>query len=758
MSLLSQKKSIYLVASVLPLLCAPMLWCSPACAQEQAPLWSPVADFSYKGGNKRHYGTVSLMLPFAQSEDSLLFADIRTVVSDQDSFEGNAGLGIRKIAGHDAIFGAYGFFDTRLSAYDNVFQQATFGAEMIGEHFEVRGNVYRPVGEDKKLAYDNGASAFISGNNFMIQDGRIYERALKGFDVEIGHSFPVLENARGYIGYYNFHNDGVTDVSGYRARVETDIGDWVEIGAEKQFSDTTQDDAVFGEIRIRIPFDGWTKGGERRKAMSPLQKRMMVPIVRDIDVVTKTLPAAEPVKLMMASGNEPAKVYFVDNTAATGGDGTKENPFNTLAQAEAAAGPHDTIYVAAGDGTTAHYDQGITMDDAGQRLVGSGAALTFDRSQFQIPTGIGSPVDFDDIVFIPAQDVAPIITNAADDGITVTADDVVVTGVTVDGAADDNIYVHNADNLTIKNVTTSNAADDGLFMFYNDGGAYTISIENSQVNDNGDNGLGVSTQGNSMLSSTISGNIIKNNTVNGVTLSGYDNSTQKGTIDNNIIEYNGNSSVMLRSYTDASLEGTVYNNTMGNNGNFGIVLYADNDSSMKRTVYNNTITKNGRDGVYVDARRDAVVESVFRNNTITDNSFAGLSIRQSHNAQVKQEVYDNTVTDNGTHGLYFTTLSSKVTENTVSGNIITGNDGNGVRVYYRAGAGLTVDLGGGALGSAGQNAIYGNGAEEVFVDLDGGELKAENNWWGDATGLQPAEVDFDDGTIDADPYLTSAPD
>lgn len=65
---------------------------------------------------------------------------------------------------------------------------------------------------------------------------------------------------------------------------------------------------------------------------------------------------------------------------------------------------------------------------------------------------------------------------------------------------------------------------------------------------------------------------------------------------------------------------------------------------------------------------------------------------------------------------------------------------------------------GGAFGSVGGSSIFGNTGTDLRVDLDGGELKAENNWWGDAAGLQPARVTLGSGsTVDSTPFLTTAP-
>lgn len=477
------------------LLCASLLALSaPALGQDgREPLWEPVIDFTLKSGDERTLGTVSLMAPLAQDEKTLVFADIRTVVSDQDTFEGNVGIGIRNIAG-PVITGAYGFWDTRMSEHDNVFQQITAGAEVIGEKWEARANLYTAVGEEEKLAYTDPTTVSLSGTRLFLQDGRVFETALQGFDVEFGRALPILENARAYLGYYRFHGDNVADVNGYRARIEADIGDWVEIGAERQFSDTERGNAVFGEIRVRYPFGGWTKGSERRKGMSPLQRRMMSPVVRDIDIVTTAKPKADPVPAETVNG-EDANIYFVDNTAAAGGDGSREHPFNTLAGAQGAAGAYDTIYVLEGDGTTTSQDAGITLDDEGQRLLGSGVPLTLDASRIRIPEGVARPADLDNFVLVPAA-ANPVITNTGGDGITVSADNVEVAGLTVDGAAQDGIAItadgaaQSAVNVSVSDVTvTGNRM--GLYIHGADGGAVSAKVERTVAIANTQHGIAV---------------------------------------------------------------------------------------------------------------------------------------------------------------------------------------------------------------------------------------------------------------------------
>jgi hypothetical protein len=73
------------------------------------------------------------------------------------------------------------------------------------------------------------------------------------------------------------------------------------------------------------------------------------------------------------------RVWYVNNSAAAPGDGRDASPFTTLAAAGGASGPGETIFLLAGSGTTAGYDQGITLK-AGQALTGQGVASDITAS------------------------------------------------------------------------------------------------------------------------------------------------------------------------------------------------------------------------------------------------------------------------------------------------------------------------------------------------------------------------------------------
>lgn len=81
----------------------------------------------------------------------------------------------------------------------------------------------------------------------------------------------------------------------------------------------------------------------------------------------------------------PARVWYVDNTAPEGGDGSLVAPFTSLRRAERAADVGDTLYVFRGDGTSRGLDEGVRLRPY-QRLVGSGVALEVP-GQEALPAG-----------------------------------------------------------------------------------------------------------------------------------------------------------------------------------------------------------------------------------------------------------------------------------------------------------------------------------------------------------------------------------
>lgn len=497
----------------------------PAHAQD-APLWGPVLDTSLKAGNKRSLGSLNAMVPITQSRDRMLYGDLRTVLSTEGTWEGNAGAGYRQITsagGHDVIGGVYGFYDHRITESGNTFYQATIGAEAIGNNWDARVNFYQPFGSRRQLTGNGAVTASLVGTQIFLQDGRTYESSMRGFDLDLGHAVPFTDNRlRAYGGYYKFNGDhGQDDIKGYRTRLVADVTDWFRLGAEYQFeADGGRGDQGFVEARIRIPLQG---DRSSRPVLTGLQKRMMEPVVRDIDIVTAQPARAAPVPVSVAGGSgETADIYFVDNTASAGGDGSQARPFNTLAAAQAAAGKYDTIYIARGDGTTTGQNAGVTLGQEGQRLIGSGVALTVDLSKVALPAGIDTAGLNLSAPLRPAGTQA-VITNTAGAGVTVGADKIEVAGISVDGATLDGIRAFNVTNTNIHDVSVWRNGNRGIYIQANNRAIGDVALANINGGENTAQGIYVLATGAASIGNVTASNInFQRNILTGMSVVAYD--------------------------------------------------------------------------------------------------------------------------------------------------------------------------------------------------------------------------------------------
>ena len=260
--------------------------------------WEPYIDLEGKIGNERDLGEIDFFMPLLQDDDTLFFSDIRIRKDNNSSSEGNFGVGMRRMLDNGWNVGAYGYFDRRKTSNDNYFNQVTLGAELLGEDWDARVNAYQPIG-DKNKTVDALNSATLSGSSFTVTQGS--EVAMKGFDAEVGYRLPVFDadsgtNLRAYAGGYHFSADtsGVEDVQGPRLRLDLTFdelpfaweGSRFSIGAEWQ-NDDPRGSQGFVSARLRIPFSAFTGKSSASKTLNRQERRMMDPIVRDVDVVTQ---------------------------------------------------------------------------------------------------------------------------------------------------------------------------------------------------------------------------------------------------------------------------------------------------------------------------------------------------------------------------------------------------------------------------------------------------------------------------------------
>ena len=211
-------------------------------ADGESGLFQPFADIAGRAGDGPEGGEASLFVPLFQTNQQLLFADIRGKLFDNSSSEGNWGVGYRSLIDDDWILGGWGFFDLRETTSGNNFLQGVLGLEALTYEWDFRVNGY--LAEGGAQATNSGANAVLAGNQILVVGG--FERAYSGLDYEFGRLLWAHQSASGctegcgascgvsdwtsaldlelraFAGGYYFGNDaaGFQDLAGARTRVE----------------------------------------------------------------------------------------------------------------------------------------------------------------------------------------------------------------------------------------------------------------------------------------------------------------------------------------------------------------------------------------------------------------------------------------------------------------------------------------------------------------------------------------------------------
>ena len=484
------------------------------------------AEVNGRIGTDRSIGMTEFWIPLAQDDDSVFYGDLRLVGDNQDNREGNLGLGYRKvITDLNGVVGAHAWFDRRKTERGSKFNQITVGAEYLGETFDVLVNGYIPLSDEREIEVlnTNPQAPALVGNQIVVDtNGRVLEEPQGGLDLELGYNVPFFkeytDSLRVYAGGFYFDGDNTESVAGWRARVAADITPDIQIGARFQ-RDDERGSQGFLEATVRFPF-----GQKKSFREEGLRARLDDSPERDIDIVTNDVVTDTGSRKAVINNDTGTlqKVIHVDNMSG-GGDGTAENPFNTLTAAQAAAAENDIIYVNTGDGGVTGQDQGVTLSAKGLQLIGAGSDFIYDNGKFSVQGG-GTPSS----TLLRAAGTAPLITNlnANGDGITINADDVSVVGVTVNNAQRDGIVIaadgagNSAQNVTIDNVTATNNRM-GVYIHGSNDGAVSAKVQNTVATTNRQHGLAVYDDTNATFEADLGGGdmgSVGNNVLAGNTL------------------------------------------------------------------------------------------------------------------------------------------------------------------------------------------------------------------------------------------------
>lgn len=488
------------------------------------------------------------------------FLDLRAHIMNDGKWATNTGVGFRHAPMETFAWGVNAFFDYR-EVKHLPSKQAGVGIELLSHIVDFRLNGYFPFG-DKTYVNRARFDRFEGFHVFAKQKSKV---ALTSLYSEIGGYIPGPFKAvdlYAAIGPYYLFTRSYTRFQGLPEKTPAAWGGKLRLAARAwegiDFGMDLTYDHIFkwnvqGHVTFSYPFgpanarregSRWKRQYKTDKCqrVADFRRMMTQPVERN-----EIIPTLEKHLVFALRNPEDTALLleciFVNNLAAPGGNGTFENPFQFLFEAEAASAPFDCIYVY-GDGPN------YLVDGPNGFLLKEG----------QVITGSTLPFNIGGIVFPPQTANAPVVAqDESGPPIFTLADNTTIQGFELVRSTDNGIVsAPGSNNFTIQYNTISDMTDNGISIANLTGGTQIIQFNTLTNNRNGiayDNVSGAST--------FLRNNTFDENGSNGIVVIDYGNG-ELTIADNQIVNDNGISGITVRKVTGGFLTGTTTINVNNN--------------------------------------------------------------------------------------------------------------------------------------------------------------------------------------------------
>ncbi len=359
------------------------------------------------------YMTVGAFVPYAQDDlGGFWSADLRGHLSVNGGFFSNVGavrkqflggalLGVGVYWDYDGDSNQYTLSSLGVSSYPNStaafgnlgqsYNQVGISTELLTDWGNIRSNGYIPVGRTATTA---GNPNFPFYQNFvMCRHG--FDAALAGADLELGAYVPGLADWAGMVSVGGYTLGNATNNWSLGPSASLDVVPWFG-GVYTRLDMTFLENWDFSLQANNDSYFDWTGfarltyrlGGSRRRNVPD---QMEQPMMRNEHIVRAhqtPLVAVNPSNIGPDGQPAPWRVFHVNNQAGSDGNGMAGSPFETIAEANAAAtNPWDIVFVDAGttvaDNRVAYTDTFSPLA-ANQYFIGNGAPFDI----FTQPCGI----------------------------------------------------------------------------------------------------------------------------------------------------------------------------------------------------------------------------------------------------------------------------------------------------------------------------------------------------------------------------------
>jgi hypothetical protein len=573
-------------------------------------LGTPLRFGYHSEGYGTDLGVVSLgSMKVFNLDGATWFLDGQGTMSDAFGGGFNVGAGYRELVNMshgfdpDRILGASFWTDGQSTRSDNFFTQLGFGLESLGESVDFRMNGYFPLSRTK-----NSDPTLIDRDTIRFHDNGLFA-GINQFTTDTAYSVIDAEGAKrianldawATAGVYYLGGGGADD-AGFRIGVRGYAVPDLLVGVQ-----VTDDDIYNTNVMATLTwFVGRTHKGNA--PIGTIVDRFREPVMRnDFIATTSKISQTAGVQLRDADTNDFFNFIHVDSNAAAGGDGTFENPYNNLAQAEATQADGSYVYMHGGSEFNPTADFQL-LDNV--KFWGEGTNQFGDVVQHQVDTVERGTVVLPETSDGAEDKLAPIINGFG----LILADNNDVNNVTINNAT--NAIVGNGVNApqlanldingptgtgisftditgtaVVENTVTITDANTGMLIHGGSAGMninarITNSIGSSLIVENRSGGTiayGGSIQDDNAVAATAEGIIIRNNTGNTIV-----NFTQTiGTSDDGPLGININSGNFNALLLDDNLETTTVT--------FADLIATANDADTIRFLDGGTLTINDSD-------------------------------------------------------------------------------------------------------------------------------------------------------------------
>ena len=400
--------------------------------------------------------------PYAILGSHTMFGDFRGFVTNAGELGTNLGLGYRFLEPYEvAYFGVSGWYDADQTTGD-LFQQLGLNLEARTELGALTSNFYFPIGDTEQELGRTLRNTQFDGNQIRFDVDRLLGEALNGADVTLSlfmpGDFALDHQIEVSAGWYTFRGDHSDDINGFKLGVQGYVTQ--DIMAQVGVTD----DDTFG---TNVTVGAAWRFGTQPSPTFRIQDQLRRFVDRNYNVIVGQKRVMQTNATAMNAESGLAFVVQHVGNGSTSGDGTVDNPWSSIAEAQAAGG--DFILVHSGTSLT----ENVILGE-GQTLIGEGMTeMMRDASYglFEMPTATGGTA-------------LPTILNSSGDAVTLASNSR-IDGFQIISPNGRGIVADEIENFFISNVTIESPGGDGVYIDNSTGGA----VSYVSILDGGANGL-----------------------------------------------------------------------------------------------------------------------------------------------------------------------------------------------------------------------------------------------------------------------------